>query len=170
MVLMAICPVDGTPMPAFWPGTKKKLRYYCSEHCRSKGTMQLRLEREQADMDEIAVERLVQGDHSIVSTQAERMEAALRLSRHVDTGLNAAGHYRGGRWGVVSVNPTALMTATEIGNRIGVSASTAARYLRLLAEPRSILTAEQARTKAEHLFARCLHRMTLVGWYVEGSR
>jgi len=142
MVLMAICPVDGTPMPAFWPGTTRA-RLYCCQHCRSRGTTLLRLEREQAELDPVVVERLVAG-RPAQSTQAERMAAAAALTR------------RG-------------LSASTIALLIGVTPATAARYLRQLAEPQRVLSVTAARSRAEHLYAPVLARMTLVGWQVERS-
>lgn len=156
-------------MPVYWPGNPGRLRHYCSEHCRSRGTLLERLERERADLDENVVLRLMDGDR-VDSTQAERMEAALRLSRQVDTGINAAGHYRMGRWGnVVAPKPTALMSITEIARRIGVSQATASRYLRDMAKPVRVPSVAESKAKIRRLYAPVLHRMTLVGWQTDRS-
>jgi hypothetical protein len=154
-------------MEPLWPGTHKA-RVYCSEHCRSKGTMLARLERERADIDDEVVHRLIEGE-PVPSTQAERMAAAKVLSQRLDAGLNADGSPRKSRWGSEIVNPAPgrPMTTTEIARRLGVSQSTAARYLRDMALPAHFVTMAEARVIVGKICARVVKKMTLVGWMIE---
>jgi DNA-binding transcriptional ArsR family regulator len=127
-----------------------------------------RLEREQSDIDEEVVHRLIEGE-PVIATQAERMAAVKHLSTQLDSGLNADGTPRKSRWGteIVNPDPDKPMTATEMARRIGVSQSTASRYLRMLAEPTRFLTMEESRSRVNILCARVIHKMTLIGWLIE---
>jgi len=83
------CPACGRPMSAH-SNRSNRLRHYCSRRCTLLANPPHDWNR---DLDEVAVQRLLAGDH-IESTKAERLEAVRALTARGRSASWIAAHLR----------------------------------------------------------------------------